>query len=763
MDLRILILSALVAAASAAPMSSSQCARQCDGVQPFESQKTYKYSYSIETSSFVNDSNTQDQPSDASVLKIQCNVELVAQSSCEVFLRVKDVNVRERSSSGQEITSPKKNEIKNALEAHWLRFAFQNGVVKEVCPEDGEEKWTLNIKRGILSAFQSPIPQIPQDVTQPMMNLETDVTGSCPVYLSSSMTGGIIKHKNFEGCKDRTLLEGSIQAMKLSPYAPVYNVMESMQHCEHSIRSPFIVASSSCKESHKVRPFSKHNTGVVTVVTQELSFVEQRNGGSPPSGYRQERLTNIVFEHQEMEKQPDAREAKNMLFSYCQSYSEDDKQMERPEYFSKLIELLDSIDDTGFQSVRQYATDAMTCRGKSEQLKKFFIDAVAMCESTACINGMVSMLSQADLVPSSVADLWVSSLPFIRKPTSEMIPTLMNLVKAEPIQPLMYLSVSSLIHNFCTREGVDCKRDSNFQNALDHFENALDHDCSPSGEMTNNLRLKLIVSLKAIGNIGNIGDTNYLSGTLTRCMQRTNDIDIRLAAIEAFRRLPCDEEERYELTNLYKNRVENTELRIASYRAMMQCASEDLLEVVVETMESEDDDQVGSFVMSHLKNLNETSDPQKQELKEVLRSSEVMRRFSRDIRKISRNYEVSWFNEKMMTGASFESNVIFSEKSFLPRSLSINATAEVFGYAINVFEDLIDTDQVSERGDRGTSPLPPEEEIKHLKDMVGNMQESLHNYKTQLQFQMIKADNRQPSANNGYVGSIKTGTTPVRE
>ena len=63
--------------------------------------------------------------------------------------------------------------------------------------------------------------------------------------------------------------------------------------------------------------------------------------------------------------------------------------------------------------------------------RKFFIDAVAMCESTACINGMVGMLAQADQVPESdqipksVAELWVSSLPFLRKPTSQMIPPLM--------------------------------------------------------------------------------------------------------------------------------------------------------------------------------------------------------------------------------------------------------------------------------------------------------------------------------------------------
>ncbi len=49
--------------------------------------------------------------------------------------------------------------------------------------------------------------------------------------------------------------------------------------------------------------------------------------------------------------------------------------------------------------------------------------------------------------------------------------------------------------------------------------------------------------------------------------------------------------QRNQLTSLYKNNVEDTELRIASYKAMMQCATDEILEEVVETMETENDDQ----------------------------------------------------------------------------------------------------------------------------------------------------------------------------
>jgi len=41
-----------------------------------------------------------------------------------------------------------------ALEKNSLYFSFQDGTVDELCPGD-DPVWVLNIKRGILSAFQN--------------------------------------------------------------------------------------------------------------------------------------------------------------------------------------------------------------------------------------------------------------------------------------------------------------------------------------------------------------------------------------------------------------------------------------------------------------------------------------------------------------------------------------------------------------------------------------------------------------------------------
>ena len=46
------------------------------------------------------------------------------------------------------------------LEKHSLRFSFQDGIVAEICPIAGEATWILNIKRGILSAFQNSMDDL---------------------------------------------------------------------------------------------------------------------------------------------------------------------------------------------------------------------------------------------------------------------------------------------------------------------------------------------------------------------------------------------------------------------------------------------------------------------------------------------------------------------------------------------------------------------------------------------------------------------------
>lgn len=89
---------------------------------------------------------------------------------------------------------------------------------------------------------------------------------------------------------------------------------------------------------------------------------------------------------------------------------------------------------------------------------------------------------------------------------------------------------------------------------------------------------------------------------------------------------------------------------------------------------------------SHLTNLKETSDPLKQEIREILEDQSLQDSFNKDSRKFSRFYEGSIFSEMLNTGAVAEGSIVFSPESYIPRSGKFNMTVDLFGNAINLFE-----------------------------------------------------------------------------
>ena len=55
-------------------------------------------------------------------------------------------------------------EFTTAMQGKPLRFAFLDGDIENICPED-EPAWVVNIKRGILSALQNTMGTLDRDQT----------------------------------------------------------------------------------------------------------------------------------------------------------------------------------------------------------------------------------------------------------------------------------------------------------------------------------------------------------------------------------------------------------------------------------------------------------------------------------------------------------------------------------------------------------------------------------------------------------------------
>ena len=95
---------------------------------------------------------------------------------------------------------------------------------------------------------------------------------------------------------------------------------------------------------------------------------------------------------------------------------------------------------------------------------------------------------------------------------------------------------------------------------------------------------------------------------------------------------------------------------------------------------------VRSFVWSHLKNMLSSSSPARIEIQSLLTDRDLGNKFNSDVRKFSRSYENSFFSEEYNFGANQQSNLIFSPKSYIPRTASYNLTVDLFGESVNVFE-----------------------------------------------------------------------------
>ncbi|CAI5792168.1 vitellogenin-like [Podarcis lilfordi] len=188
--------------------------------------------------------------------------------------------------------------------------------------------------------------------------------------------------------------------------------------------------------------------------------------------------------------------------------------------------------------------------------------------------------------------------------------------------------------------------------------------------------------LKAIGNAGLAAAR--LVPVLSSCaMLKSNPTEIRLAAIEAFRRVPCAANHAT-LVRLYQAYNEDVEIRIASYLMAMKCPSEQLFHQVKWTLQEEKSSQVGSFVWRHLSELLETDDPLKQHLKNSLPNDIIDKEFEGETWKFSSYSDVTFHSAAAST--NIEAQLIFSPESFIPRSIAMNLTIHALGRAINLLE-----------------------------------------------------------------------------
>ncbi|XP_026465853.1 apolipophorins-like [Ctenocephalides felis] len=545
---------------------------------------------------------------------------------------------------------------------------MHRGAVEALCPTEGdaESPWIVNFKRGVLSALQTG----KGDMRQSHVAHERDVSGDCFTrFHITEIHGGLLIVRRFKDLTQCSSRKKTIFSLPSINYASPNSkpVISSHHNCTQTLDNQRVV-SSSCQEKHKLRPFSNGQAGAVTTVQQTLVLRKELKLKQIPDIHAPiETRTTMLYE-ETISKLP--KVSNEEIFNILEEMKEATStgvEDRATTLFSNLVTALKTLNKA----------DMISVIGKSQNPERHMIlDAMQLIQTDESVATMMELLRN-EVLSEGQFNSWLTFLSFSSNPTLYSLKMLTPLLDHSNKNAI--LSISSMIYRYC-QMNTKCMNENVIITALESIEKYLGDSCRASTFQSQN---DIILALKGLGNAGHAVSTK----TLTNCYKTsTLPVEIRVQALAAYRRFSCKWQETKIFLDTLANKTEPTEVRISSYLAAMNCLSNKDLYKIRGVLLAEKANQVGSFIWTHLTNIQESSARWKTDIKYILSSESLRKKFDTNFRKYSRNYEFSSFSKLLNAGGALESNVIFSPESYIPRSAMVNLTLDIFGETMNVLE-----------------------------------------------------------------------------
>ncbi|XP_062957166.1 uncharacterized protein LOC134381001 [Cynocephalus volans] len=664
--LGLLLLWALAAATSGQIPDSpagqeASCMMACAGSAgphlPVGTRYTYRFSTNTSTS-------LQGTSMEGSGFGLQGLAILDVLGSCQMALRLQDFQVT--SILGTKVEVLKESEsLSAALSRGRLRFVVRAGRVARLCPRRAEPRWALNVKRALLSLVQGR-----PGARRPETRDEVDVLGRCPTTYQRR-GDRLLKTKDLARCSLR-VARSSLRSQALPGVA---TGLASHLTCLQSFQAG-VLREASCTELDTVGPLAEKASAVHMRTLSSLTLLHEKPqdpAGTDPDDGDEEEVTpsSLLYEWEDAPSQATVATAAALVRRLCLAQT---TSFEATELFLTLVSELRGLSAPDLLELWRHSS--FKCRDNWQPL----VDALPSCGTEPCVGLKTELIVSGEL-EADEAEAWFWSLAFIPKPTDAMVHALLPLLQTLRASPSAFLGTSALVHNLCASLDGPCDQLPGVSSFVRILGEALGTNCT-SQESVDAGRLQLV--LKAIGNAGLAATA--LTSMLKACASLGSSApEIRLGAIQAFRRVPCSAD-RSVLSRLYQTPEEDAEIRINAYLALMRCPGEEVFAQVRRMQASEQSTQVGSFVWSHFLQLLETDDPLKWALRDALPEDILSQEFHPEIWKHSSYSDVTFRSASGSVGANLERTLLFSPASFLPRSATVNLTVHAAGRAFNLLD-----------------------------------------------------------------------------
>nr|XP_013807509.1 PREDICTED: apolipoprotein B-100 [Apteryx mantelli mantelli] len=637
----------------------------------FKHLKKYIYLYEAETSNGI--TGTADSRSGS---KITCKVELEVPQLCHFILRTIHCSLRETfgvDTEGRTMLKKSKNseDFANAMSKHELKFSIQDGTKVKLYPEKDEPLNVLNLKRGIISALLVPTETVENVKT---ISMDT-VYGKCDSEVEfKSRKGNVAEdisiNRDLKACDNFSPIRDYVSPIAIVKglNIPLSTLLRSTQFCHYNIDAKRRhIRDAVCSEKHLFLPSSyKNRYGVMTEVNQTLKLED-----TP-------KINNRNFDGDELEEKglalestdakfPRQEDAVLKILQELQKLSASQQNQQRARLFYRFV--------SGLRSLHNATLGSLVPK-MMETSSSLTVQALTQCGTPECYSAVLQILRTGDVNPL-VVDLVTYTLGLLPSPTAERIREILNMAQYQPSRASFY----GLSHSVTKFYNEKMTVTEEITDVADFMVSLLGTDCSGDDELT-------YLTLRAIGNMGTVMEKakpNLKSFLKTCIRNEAASPSVQKAAIQAFRKMTITEEDRSALLKAFNEGDAPADKRLAAYLILMKNPSQSDLTKIVRVLTKEKNEQVKSFVASHIANILDSEEVGIEDLKsrveEALKGNQVPT--AKDFRKFSQNYQIS--KKVSVPGldpisAKVEGNVIFDPNTYVPKETMLKTTLNVYGF-----------------------------------------------------------------------------------
>lgn len=316
-----------------------------------------------------------------------------------------------------------------------------------------------------------------------------------------------------------------------------------------------------------------------------------------------------------------------------------------------------------------------------EIAQQFFFNAITKAGTGEAVEVVLTLLKQHEIKCKASEKIAYLGLSFVRHATPAAVAAATELLDNKEVPREAYLGVGSLASTYC-KQHSGCQNEPAIKNLVKKLTSKL-----TDGKTTNKAQEnELVFILKSIKNLQFLDDT--LAAKITAIANNKNAPNrLRVAALEACLADGCNNKCRDVSINIMKDVQQDSEIRIKAYLTAASCPNGKVAAAVKKVLEDEPKSvQVTGYIVSHIKNIKASANPDKALAKQHFGNIHLPMKHPIDFRRFSHNYELSHSINTLGLGSTIEADLIYSQTGFLPRSSSLNLTADVFGHRYNFLE-----------------------------------------------------------------------------